>query len=92
MRPTEDLGRQSQTRSACGIREAEGVLREHQQDEGRIAQREARVNPCRWICRSILQIDLDRGAFYEKKRRISPSTVSNFSARSAQMLLRTSVE
>jgi hypothetical protein len=29
VRPTEDLGRQSRTRSACGIREAEGVLEEH---------------------------------------------------------------
>jgi hypothetical protein len=44
MRPTEDLGRQSQTRSACGIREAEGVLREHRRDDGRIALREVRVN------------------------------------------------
>jgi len=44
MRPTEDLGRQSQTRSACGIREAEGVLREHRRDERRIALREVRVN------------------------------------------------
>ena len=44
MRPTENLGCQSQTRSACGIREAEGVLREHRRDVGRIALREVRVN------------------------------------------------
>lgn len=44
MRPTEDLGCQSRTRSACGVREAEEVLREHRRDELRIALREVRVN------------------------------------------------
>ena len=46
MRPTEDpWGRQSQTRSACGNREAEEVLEEHRRDERRITLREVRVNP-----------------------------------------------
>src|SRR5580765_1543762 len=46
MRPAEDpWGRQPQTRSACGNREAEEVLEEHRRDERRIALREVRVNP-----------------------------------------------